>query len=95
MEEVVNDSTSPQNSAGKKLSRNVVVNQMSENMWWRNPPSRFALNNIRPTNNFDTNNNDHNMDKNTRMDDDSELFRIDYSQDDNRPILKTQNFSKI
>ena len=40
----------------------------------------------------DTNNN--NMGKNSQINDDSELFRIDYAQDDNRPVLKTQNFSK-
>jgi len=87
MEEVVYDSTSPQNTR-KKLSRNVVVNQMSENMWWRNPPS----NKIRSIDSSDTNNN--NMDENNQINNDSELFRIDYAQDDNRPVLKTQNFSK-
>ena len=42
------------------------------------PPSRDSS---------DTNNN--NMGKNSQINDDSELFRIDYAQDDNRPVLKT------
>ena len=87
MEEEVYDSTSPKKGR-KKLSRNVVVNQMSENTWWRNPPS----NKIRSIDSSDSNNN--NMGKNSQINDDSELFRIDYAQDDNRPVLKTQNFSK-
>jgi hypothetical protein len=93
MEEVIQESTVPQNGS-KKSSRNVVINQMSENMWWRTPHSKNSSSNIRTTNSSDTNNIYQNLEENRQMDDDSDLFRIYYVQDDNKPILKTQNFSK-